>query len=124
MHELAELCGMQNAFADIEGWQSVSQEQAIERNPDYIVLVTGMGEISRSISFVGLAMPHIARMITHIQFSFHQCRIVFQQDRRYILFRLSRSSELNTPATICKSAAYRLFVPSYCIYILPTTAKS
>jgi len=44
MHELAEICGMQNAFADIEGWQSVSQEQVIERNPDYIVLVTGMGE--------------------------------------------------------------------------------
>ena len=44
MHELAELCGMQNAFADIEGWQAVSQEQVIERNPDYIVLVTGMGE--------------------------------------------------------------------------------
>lgn len=44
MHELAELCGMRNAFADIEGWQAVSQEQVIERDPDYIVLVTGMGE--------------------------------------------------------------------------------
>lgn len=44
MHELAELCGMQNAFADIEGWEPVSEEQVIERNPDYIVLVTGMGE--------------------------------------------------------------------------------
>lgn len=44
MHELAEICGMKNAFADIEGWQQVSQEQVIERNPDYIVLVTGMGE--------------------------------------------------------------------------------
>jgi len=44
MHELAELCGMRNAFADIEGWQSVSQEQVIERDPDFIVLVTGMGE--------------------------------------------------------------------------------
>ena len=44
MHELAEICGMQNAFADIEGWQQVSQEQVIERDPDYIVLVTGMGE--------------------------------------------------------------------------------
>lgn len=44
MHELAQMCGMQNAFADIEGWQSVSQEQVIERDPDYIVLVTGMGE--------------------------------------------------------------------------------
>ena len=44
MHELAELCGMQNAFADIEGWEPVSEEQVIERNPDNIVLVTGMGE--------------------------------------------------------------------------------
>ena len=44
MQELAELCGMQNAFADIEGWKAISQEQVIERNPDYIVLVTGMGE--------------------------------------------------------------------------------
>ena len=44
MHELAEMCGVQNAFADIEGWQSISQEQVIERNPDYIVLVTGMGD--------------------------------------------------------------------------------
>ena len=44
MHELAEICGMQNAFADIEGWQPISQEQVIERNPDYIVLVTGMGD--------------------------------------------------------------------------------
>ena len=44
MHELAEMCGMQNAFADIDGWQAISQEQVIERDPDYIVLVTGMGE--------------------------------------------------------------------------------
>ena len=44
MHELAHLCGMENAFSDIEGWQAVSQEQVIERDPDYIVLVTGMGE--------------------------------------------------------------------------------
>ena len=44
MHELAEICGMKNAFADIDGWQQVSQEQVIERDPDYIVLVTGMGE--------------------------------------------------------------------------------
>ena len=44
MHELAGICGMQNAFADIDGWQAISEEQVIERNPDYIVLVTGMGE--------------------------------------------------------------------------------
>lgn len=44
MHELAGMCGVRNVFADIEGWQAVSQEQVIERNPDYIVLVTGMGE--------------------------------------------------------------------------------
>ena len=44
MHELTELCGMRNAFEDIEGWQSINQEQVIERDPDYIVLVTGMGD--------------------------------------------------------------------------------
>lgn len=44
MHELAGICGMQNAFADIDGWQAISEEQVIERDPDYIVLVTGMGE--------------------------------------------------------------------------------
>lgn len=44
MQELAEMCGMSNAFADLEGWQPISQEQVIARDPDYIVLVTGMGE--------------------------------------------------------------------------------
>ena len=44
MHELAGICGMENAFADIEGWQAISEEQVIVRDPDYIVLVTGMGE--------------------------------------------------------------------------------
>ena len=44
MQELAEMCGKSNAFADLEGWQPISQEQVIARDPDYIVLVTGMGE--------------------------------------------------------------------------------
>ena len=44
MHELAHICGMENAFADLIDWQAISQEQVIERDPDYIVLVTGMGE--------------------------------------------------------------------------------
>lgn len=44
MDELAGICGMQNAFSDIDGWQAISEEQVIERDPDYIVLVTGMGE--------------------------------------------------------------------------------
>lgn len=44
MDELAQICGLTNAFADVEGWQAISQEQVIARSPDYIVLVTGMGE--------------------------------------------------------------------------------
>ena len=44
MHELAHVCGIENAFADLIDWQPISQEQVIERDPDYIVLVTGMGE--------------------------------------------------------------------------------
>ena len=46
MQELAEICGMKNAFADVDGWQPISQEQVIERDPDYIVLVTGMGDVA------------------------------------------------------------------------------
>lgn len=39
MNELANLLGLSNAFADLEGWQSISEEQVLERDPDYIVTV-------------------------------------------------------------------------------------
>ena len=39
MDELAEMLGLTNIFADIDGWGMISQEQVIERNPDYIVTV-------------------------------------------------------------------------------------
>ncbi len=41
MDELAQICGLTNAFADVSGWVEISQEQVIERNPDYIVTTTG-----------------------------------------------------------------------------------
>ena len=37
MDELAQLLGLTNAFADVEGWAEVSEEQVIERDPTYIV---------------------------------------------------------------------------------------
>lgn len=37
MDELAELCGLENAFSDVDGWAEISQEQVLERDPDYIV---------------------------------------------------------------------------------------
>jgi iron complex transport system substrate-binding protein len=37
MDEIAEICGLTNAFADLEGWQSISEEQVLDRDPDYIV---------------------------------------------------------------------------------------
>jgi len=40
MDELATLCGLTNAFADVEGWGQISEEQVLERNPDYIVTIT------------------------------------------------------------------------------------
>lgn len=46
MHELAEMCGLKNIFGDAEGYLAVSEEQVLERNPDYIVLMNGMGETS------------------------------------------------------------------------------
>ena len=44
MNELAEICGITNIFADQEdAWLMISEEQVIERDPDYIVLITNMG---------------------------------------------------------------------------------
>lgn len=40
MDELAQMCGLTNAFADVDGWAAISEEQVIERNPDYIVTIT------------------------------------------------------------------------------------
>lgn len=40
MNEIAAMLGLTNAFADVEGWASISQEQVIERDPDYIVTIT------------------------------------------------------------------------------------
>lgn len=37
MDELATICGLTNAFADVDGWGSVSEEQVFEKDPDYIV---------------------------------------------------------------------------------------
>lgn len=39
MDEIATMLGLKNAFADVTGWGEVSEEQVIERNPDYIVTV-------------------------------------------------------------------------------------
>ena len=40
MDELATLCGPTNAFADVEGWAEISEEQVLERDPDYIVTIS------------------------------------------------------------------------------------
>ena len=40
MDELATMLGLTNAFADVNGWGEISQEQVIKRDPDYIVTIT------------------------------------------------------------------------------------
>ena len=40
MDELAGMCGLENAFADVDGWGAISEEQVIARDPDYIVTIT------------------------------------------------------------------------------------
>ena len=40
MDEMATMLGLKNAFADVKSWGEISQEQVIERNPDYIVTIT------------------------------------------------------------------------------------
>ena len=40
MDELATMCGLTNAFADVDGWAAISEEQVLARDPDYIVTIT------------------------------------------------------------------------------------
>jgi iron complex transport system substrate-binding protein len=37
MDEIAAMLGLNNIFSDVEDWAEVSEEQVLERNPDYIV---------------------------------------------------------------------------------------
>lgn len=39
MDEIASMLGFRNAFQDVDGWKEISEEQVMERNPDYIVTV-------------------------------------------------------------------------------------
>ena len=39
MDDIAKQLGLTNIFADVTGWAEVSQEQVIQRNPDYIVTI-------------------------------------------------------------------------------------
>lgn len=40
MQELCDIVGAKNIFSDVTGWTEVSEEQVIDRNPDYILTVT------------------------------------------------------------------------------------
>ena len=40
MNEICEMLGLKNAFDDVTGWGEISEEQVLERNPDYIVTIT------------------------------------------------------------------------------------
>lgn len=40
MDELAAVCGLTNAFADVQGWAAISEEQVLMRDPDYIVTIS------------------------------------------------------------------------------------
>ena len=40
MNEIAEMLGLKNVFDDVDGYAEISEEQVIERNPDYIVTIT------------------------------------------------------------------------------------
>jgi len=40
MDEIATMCGLENCFADVDGWAEISEEQVLERNPDIIVTIS------------------------------------------------------------------------------------
>ena len=39
MDEAAAMLGLVNCFADLEGWAPISEEQVLERDPDYILTI-------------------------------------------------------------------------------------
>lgn len=40
MDEIASMLGLKNCFSDVTGWAEISEEQVLERNPDYIVSIS------------------------------------------------------------------------------------
>lgn len=40
MDEAANILGVKNCFDDVSGWAEISEEQVLERNPDYIVTIS------------------------------------------------------------------------------------
>ncbi|MHC1787257.1 MAG: ABC transporter substrate-binding protein [Christensenellales bacterium] len=40
LQEIADICGLENVFQDIQGWKEVSQEQVIARDPDVIATLS------------------------------------------------------------------------------------
>lgn len=40
MNELSDMINIKNCFGDLENWKEISEEQVIERNPDYIVTIS------------------------------------------------------------------------------------
>ena len=40
MNEICEMLDLKNAFDDVAGWGEISEEQVLERNPDYIVTIS------------------------------------------------------------------------------------
>lgn len=40
MQEIADIIGVTNIFEDLNGWAEVSEEQVLERNPDYIMTIS------------------------------------------------------------------------------------
>ncbi len=63
LDEIAAVLGLRNAFADVDGWAEVSQEQVIARDPDVIVTLFGgdgsavapAEEIKARVGWEGLA---------------------------------------------------------------------
>lgn len=47
MDEIAGIIGLENIFSDVQGWVEISEEQVIDRNPDYIVTITNYDSIGQ-----------------------------------------------------------------------------
>jgi len=57
MDEIGAMLNLENIFVDVEGWAEVSEEQVLERTPDYIITTTmpydGMDPVEEILNRVG-----------------------------------------------------------------------
>ncbi|MBQ8161243.1 MAG: ABC transporter substrate-binding protein [Clostridia bacterium] len=94
MDELATICGLTNAFKDVNDWAAISEEQVIAADPDYIVTIT---------MYYGEGPTPVEEILGRD--GWQDMKAVKEQN----VFNASDSNTLSRPAPRLKDAAVELY---------------